>query len=35
MWNAAPDSSRAREELGWEPTPLEDGIRATLETLDV
>ena len=33
MWNAAPDSSRAQRELGWKPTPLEDGIRATLETL--
>ncbi len=30
MWNAAPDSTRAQEELGWEPTPLEDGIRAAL-----
>jgi dihydroflavonol-4-reductase len=34
-WNAAPDSGRAQRELGWEPTPLEDGIRATLETLGV
>lgn len=30
LWNAAPDSTRAQEELGWEPTPLEDGIRAAL-----
>jgi nucleoside-diphosphate-sugar epimerase len=30
LWNATPDSTRAQEELGWEPTPLEDGIRATL-----
>jgi dihydroflavonol-4-reductase len=30
LWNAAPDSTRAQEELGWEPTPLEDGIRASL-----
>jgi nucleoside-diphosphate-sugar epimerase len=27
LWNAVPDSTRAQEELGWEPTPLEDGIR--------
>jgi nucleoside-diphosphate-sugar epimerase len=30
LWNAAPDSSKAQRELGWEPTPLEDGLRATL-----
>jgi dihydroflavonol-4-reductase len=30
LWNAAPDSTRAQEELGWEPTPLEDGIRKSL-----
>jgi nucleoside-diphosphate-sugar epimerase len=30
LWNAAPDSTKAQEELGWEPTPLEDGIRASL-----
>jgi nucleoside-diphosphate-sugar epimerase len=35
MWNARPDSSKAQRELGWQPTALEDGIRATLETLDV
>ena len=35
LWNAAPDSSKAQRELGWAPTPLEDGIRGTLETLDV
>jgi nucleoside-diphosphate-sugar epimerase len=35
MWNAAPDSSKAQRELGWEPTRLEDGVRATLETLDL
>jgi dihydroflavonol-4-reductase len=33
LWNAAPDSTRAQEELGWEPTPLEDGIRESLATL--
>jgi hypothetical protein len=35
MWNAAQDSSKAQRELGWEPTRLEDGVRATLETLDL
>jgi dihydroflavonol-4-reductase len=30
LWNAAPDSTKAQEELGWEPTPLEDGIREAL-----
>jgi dihydroflavonol-4-reductase len=30
LWNAAPDSTRAQEELGWEPTSLEDGIRESL-----
>jgi nucleoside-diphosphate-sugar epimerase len=30
LWNAAPDSTRAQEELGWEPTALEDGIRDSL-----
>jgi dihydroflavonol-4-reductase len=30
LWDAAPDSSKAQEELGWEPTGLEDGVRRTL-----
>jgi dihydroflavonol-4-reductase len=30
LWNAAPDSGKAERELGWEPTPLDDGLRATL-----
>jgi dihydroflavonol-4-reductase len=30
-WNAAPDSSKAQSELGWQTTPLEEGIRRTLE----
>ncbi|MEA2404598.1 MAG: hypothetical protein QOE08_1245 [Thermoleophilaceae bacterium] len=30
LWNAIPDSTRAQEELGWEPTPLEDGLRSAL-----
>jgi dihydroflavonol-4-reductase len=31
LWNAVPDSSKAQRELGWEPTPLEQGVRRTLE----
>jgi dihydroflavonol-4-reductase len=31
LWQARPDSSKAQSELGWQPTPLEDGIRRTLE----
>jgi dihydroflavonol-4-reductase len=30
LWNAAPDSGKAVRELGWAPTPLEDGLTATL-----
>lgn len=30
-WDAHPVSTRAQRELGWQPTPLEDGIRRTLE----
>jgi len=30
-WNAAPDSSKAQTELDWQTTPLEEGIRRTLE----
>jgi len=30
LWNAAPDSGKAVRELGWEPTPLDEGLRATL-----
>jgi dihydroflavonol-4-reductase len=33
MWNAAPDSSKAQDELGWEPTALDDGVRRTLEAM--
>jgi nucleoside-diphosphate-sugar epimerase len=35
LWNAIPDSAKAQRELGWQPRPLEEGIRGTLETLDV
>jgi dihydroflavonol-4-reductase len=31
LWDAAPDSSKAQSELGWQTTPLEVGIRRTLE----
>lgn len=33
QWGARPDAGRARRELGWEPTPLEDGIVQTLRHL--
>ena len=33
-WDAWPDSTKAQEELGWEPTPLEEGMRAAVATLD-
>jgi dihydroflavonol-4-reductase len=33
MWNAAPDSSKAQEQLGWQPTPLEEGVRRSVEAL--
>jgi dihydroflavonol-4-reductase len=33
LWNAKPDSAKAQRELGWEPTPLEDGLRRSIETL--
>ncbi len=31
LWNAVPDSTKAQRELGWTATPLETGIRRTLE----
>ena len=33
LWDAHPDSTKAQEELGWEPTPLEDGVRAAVEAI--
>ena len=33
LWNAAPDSSKAQDELGWEPTLLEDGLAAAVAAL--
>jgi len=32
-WNAAPDSTKAQTELGWQTTPLEEGVRRTLEDM--
>lgn len=34
LWGARPKSDRAQRELGWKPTPLADGVRATLAYLD-
>ncbi|HEX8073750.1 MAG TPA: NAD(P)H-binding protein [Thermoleophilaceae bacterium] len=34
LWDAHPDSTKAQEELGWEPTALEDGLRASIAALD-
>ncbi len=34
-WQAHPDSSKAQSELGWATTPLEEGIRRTLQGLDL
>jgi dihydroflavonol-4-reductase len=33
LWQARPDSSKAQRELGWTPTPLEEGIRRTLDAM--
>lgn len=33
LWDAAPDSSKAQADLGWQTTPLEHGLRRTLEGL--
>ena len=33
LWNAAPDATKAQEELGWEPTALDDGLRAAVAAL--
>jgi nucleoside-diphosphate-sugar epimerase len=35
LWNAAPNSAKAQRELGFEPTPLEDGIRSTLAAMQL
>jgi nucleoside-diphosphate-sugar epimerase len=33
LWDAAPDSGKAQEELGWRPTLLEDGLAAAVAAL--
>jgi dihydroflavonol-4-reductase len=33
LWDARPDSTKAQEELGWEPTALEDGLRTAIRAL--
>ncbi|NLT06666.1 MAG: NAD-dependent epimerase/dehydratase family protein [Solirubrobacterales bacterium] len=33
LWNAQPDSTKAQRDLGWQPTPIEDGVRATLRSM--
>ena len=34
LWDAHPDSTRAQDELGWEPTPLEEGIAAAVAGIE-
>jgi nucleoside-diphosphate-sugar epimerase len=33
LWQGHPDSSRAQSELGWQTTPLPDGVRKTLDAM--
>lgn len=33
LWQAHPDSSKAQRELGWQTTPLDDGVRKTLASM--
>jgi dihydroflavonol-4-reductase len=33
LWQARPDSSKAQRELGWSTTPLEEGVRKTLDSM--
>ncbi len=33
LWQARPDSSAAQRELGWETTPLDEGVRKTLNAM--
>ena len=35
QWQARADSSKAQRELGFTPTPLEDGVRRTLEAMEL
>jgi dihydroflavonol-4-reductase len=34
LWNAEPISTKAQTELGWQPTPLEEGLKRTLGAPD-
>jgi dihydroflavonol-4-reductase len=33
LWQARPDSSKAQNELGWKTTPLDEGVRKTLDSM--
>jgi nucleoside-diphosphate-sugar epimerase len=33
LWDARPQSAKAQRELGWTPTPLEEGLAATVAAL--
>jgi dihydroflavonol-4-reductase len=33
LWQARPDSSKAQRELGWETTPLDEGVHRTLNAM--
>ena len=33
LWQARPDSSKAQRELGWQTTPLDEGVRKTLNAM--
>jgi len=33
-WNAAPDATKAKRELGWKATPLDTGVRAAIEHIE-
>jgi dihydroflavonol-4-reductase len=33
LWQGQPDSSKAQRELGWQTTPLADGVRKTLDAM--
>jgi dihydroflavonol-4-reductase len=35
LWQAQPDSSKAQRELGWKTTPLDEGVRSTLDSMDL
>jgi dihydroflavonol-4-reductase len=33
LWQGRPDSSKAQRELGWQTTPLDEGVRRTLQSM--